>query len=409
MPFINKTNNRILPANARAADVAEKAVQEIVPVAQSRFYSAFRVQGVQAILYSRLTSGRKCNCQSARKQINGILDRNGKASNGVINQLLTGDLNFDVTPYNFNQERYLPEASGTNGQTSPTASGNKNQGVFDIATNEEVFPFANVQEKGFGDNGPVSNIDIDDLAGDFDPAVMGFSEVSCGICFGTGFIGGYTPFHAHRQVVAASDATIDGELDLTQTPWVAEATYFCQKIILPKSAIGIDSFQVWNNIKPVPAEFYIDGSRINNITQILAKCDGKFHLVEARFNSRFTHVEFQFIISDESVYFEFPRRPNSADTSLLEQMDPFQIMLSPNVPNINSMDVIVEMQLGKILIVQNDNPWMTRQRNVLGPETQVRVAQPQEIFRILPFPGRIMTKNATTKFVRDNQSGPHRT
>jgi hypothetical protein len=100
MPYVERSNNRTLSANARQSDVAEKAVREIIPVQQLRSYSAFRVQGIEAIHYSRMTSGRKCNCQSSAKQLNGLLDKNGKASAGTINQLLTGNLEFNVTPYN---------------------------------------------------------------------------------------------------------------------------------------------------------------------------------------------------------------------------------------------------------------------------------------------------------------------
>lgn len=410
MPFKYSTNSKILPANARAADVAEKAIKEIIPVQQRRAYDAFRPQGITCIHYNHLTNGRKCNCQSGQKQINGLLDKDGKADIGTINEFITGGMSFDVTPYNRNQSRAIPEAAGANGWTSPNAPVNKHQGVFDIVANEGDFPFADIVEgPAVGDNGPINNIDIDDLVGDFDASNMGFSEVSCGICFGTGFIGGYSPYHAHRQVLTVADLSIVGELDLLQRPWRATATSFSQKIILPRGAIAIDVFRVWNNVKPVNAQFTIDGSPITNVVQILNKCDGLPHVIGATLNSEFTHLEMQFSLTTESVYFEFPKRPSSADTSLLEQMEPFQIILSPNLPTIGSMDIIVESQLGKVLVVQNVNPWESRQRNTLGWEAQVRVIQPQEIYRILPLRGRVMNKDASTKMVRDNQLGIYRT
>jgi hypothetical protein len=138
-------------------------------------------------------------------------------------------------------------------------------------------------------------------------------------------------------------------------------------------------------------------------------CDGGPHLLQATFDGEFTHLEIQFNLSTESVYFEFPRRNIGSDTSLLEQMEPFQIVLSPNVPTINSMDVIVESQLGKVLVVQSVNTWKSRHRSLLGWEVQVRVIQPQELFRILPVRGRVMSKDRTTLPSRDNVRGGYRT
>lgn len=407
MPYVSRSNNRILPANARAADVAEKAVQEIIPVQQRRYYDAFRVQGIQCIAYNRLTSGRVCTCQSSRKQINGLLNQDGKASEGVINQLLTGDMSFDVIPY----EQGL--GKGPSPPSSPLSTQNPNQGVFDIASLGDDFPFADVNpdEEQVGDNGPSHPVDIDKLVGDFDLGSIGWSDVACPICFGSGFIGGFAAFHSYRKVLAVQDVSINqGELDLIQTPWVARDTKgWSQKIILPHGAMLVDSFTVWNRLEPVPTTFYVDNTQIKSMPQLLSYCDGKPHLVTASFSGDFTHFEMQFALSSESLYFEFPKRPSSADTSLLEQMEPFQIIMSPNIPYLESMDVIVESQLGKVLIVQNVNPWVSRQRNALGPECQVRVIQPQEIFRILPARGRVPTKDATTKMVRDNVTGVFRT
>lgn len=413
MPYVSRNNSKLLPANARAADVAEKAVNEIIPVQQRRYYDAFRVQGIQCIAYNRLTSGRKCTCQASRKALNGLLNEEGKASEGTINELLTGTFSFDVVPYEQDQSALFPAAAGPSGQTSPYATVNKNQGVFDITTAGEEFPFADVnqQQEQIGDNGPSNPVNIDDLIGDFDLGAIGFSDVACPICFGSGFIGGFTAFHSYRKVLVPQDLVVsNGHLDLTERPWVArDAEGWSQKIILPHGAIMVDAFQVWNNLTIVPVQFYIDNTLIQNNPQLLSFCDGKPHLVTATFSGDFTHFEMQFGLSTESLYFEFPKRPNSADTSLLEQMEPFQIIMSPNIPYIASMDVVVESQLGKVLVVQNTNPWISRDRNLLGPECQVRVIQPQEIFRILPVRGRVPTKDKTTLMTRDNVTGVRRT
>jgi hypothetical protein len=409
MPVVQRSNNRVLPANERNADVAEKAINEILAVQQQAYMAAFRPQGIQAIHYSRLLSGRKCNCQSAAKQINGILNQDGKASPGTINSLITGEMNFDVTPYNQNYQR----VTGVSTETSPFAQGSKYQSVFDIATEDNDIPFADLLEgrPGFGDNGPVEPTTIDDIVGDFDASFLGFSDVACPICFGSGFVGGFTPYHAHRQVLTVPDVQllVDSEINTLARPLSAKGSGFNVIVTLPAGAIAVDVFRVWNMAKPVNATISIDGSALTNVAQLLAVCDGKRHLISATNVGEFTHFEMQFTTTKESVYFEFPRRPTSNNTDLLEQMEPFNIIMSPNLPTLASMDVIVESQLGKILVVQNVNPWNTRNRNVLGWEAEVRVIQPQELFRILPSRGGIMNKNPTTNAVRDNMLGTYRT
>lgn len=414
MPAISKSNNRILPANARAADVAERAIQEIIPVQQRRYYDAFRPQGIKAIAYNRLQQGRPCSCQAQRKTVNGLLNEEGKASPGLINQMLTGNMSFNVTPYGHDQGRAYPDAAGADGQTSPLATVNKNQGVFDIVTaGGEEFPFAHSvpDEEAFGDNGPSNPVDIDSLVADFDVSALGYSDVACPICFGNGFIGGYAPFNSNRIVLTVTDlALINGTIDTTEKPLVArDVQGFNQKVVLPRGALAVESFTVWNGLRPVPATFLIDGSAVTGDASVLARCDGKPHLLTAQFTGDFTHLELQFTMSDQSLYFELPRRPSTSDTSLLEQMEPFQIILSPNIPQVDSMDVLVEAQYGKTLVVQNVHPWNSRQRNILGWECQVRVIQPQEIFRILPQMPRTLNKTASTMMARDNRTGVYRT
>jgi hypothetical protein len=410
MPYKSPTNNRIIPPNARAADVVEKAIREITPVQQNKTMNAFRPQGLKCVHYNYLFQGRKCSCQSTGKQVNGILGKDGKASDGAINEMLTGAMEFTITQYE-SPNRQFP---GNTTETSPF-SPNPYQGEFSLGSNgdEGDFPFEVITDgiPDFEDNGPTQPKTIDELAGDFDASVLGFSDVACPVCFGTGFIGGYAPFSAHRTVLTVADVQLspEGEINLTRRPWTARAKSFSVIVKFPRGAIGIDVFKVWNMAKPINATYTIDGNPVNSITDVLNVCDGGPHLLQATFDGEFTHLEIQFNLSTESVYFEFPRRNIGSDTSLLEQMEPFQIVLSPNVPTINSMDVIVESQLGKVLVVQSVNTWKSRHRSLLGWEVQVRVIQPQELFRILPVRGRVMSKDRTTLPSRDNVRGGYRT
>lgn len=409
MPTRFVTNNKVLPANSRVVDTAERAVTEIIPIQQRRYMNAFRVQGIEVLVYNLLVQGRPCSCQSAGKQINGMLNEEGKASVSDINRIITGNTEFSVTPYSEGYDPALPE------ETSPWSTGNKYQGVWDLVNKDPSNPFQHNTEGGpdvFGDDGPKQKIDLNELLGETDNTMYGHSDTACAICFGSGFVGGYSASHSFRHVIPANDVIVEnGTLDMLARPLqVTNAYSWTQRVTLPKGAVSVDSTTVWNNFELVPGLWTIDGAPVKTDRQWLAFCDGRPHLLKFTFfaPANFTHVELQFAMSSESQYFEFPRRPSSANTDLLERMEPFQIVMSPNVQQLSDQDIIVESQQGKVLVVQNVSEWHTRQLNVLGPEARVRVIQPQEPFRILPARGRI-TAQKSTSMVIDNVNGIYRT
>ena len=413
-PVIFKTNNAVLPANARASDVATKAISELMPAQQMKYMDAFRVQGYAGILYSRLEQGKRCTCKSSEKALNQRLNRSGKASSGEINKLITGSDRFDVTPYD--PDLFFSEDADPTDVTSKHAPVNKHQGTFDIKSNDVEYPNSDVIEgAGYGDNGPVDpSAHINDLFGNWDASTAGYTDVACGCCFGTGFVGGYTPFNANRQVFAVNDRDVTlgvSDIDGLILPWTATGTEFYVKAVLPLGANGVDAMRVWNNDVIVPAAFEIDGTQVTNPRQAMQFCDGKPHVIRVSFNeeSTWTHCELQFNLTNESAYFEFPKLRKGSDLSRLEQLEPFQIVLSPNIPSLKVNDAIVESTFGKVLIVQNSDWWNTRNRNVLGWECTVRVIEPTEKHRILPTRGRVKTKNVTTNIQHDNVNGSHRT
>ncbi len=412
MPVKSSTNNRILPANSRASDVASRAVQEFLPAQQTRNMNAMRVQGYAGLLYNRLKQGRKCTCQASEARLGSRLGLDGKAKPGVINELLTGQTVFDVTPYGASPTRRLDPFDS---QTSPHAPVNKYQGVFDVIGTEEgsSLPMRVVDEPDFGDNGPVNpDFDIDTLAGEFNASAVGSTDAACGVCYGSGFIGGYTPFHGNRTVVTVDQVELGASvIDTLASPWAANSPEgFEFTTVLPYGAIGVDCFRVLNNTRPIAANFTVDGQAVNAIS-ILGKCDGRPHLIRVTLNREvvWTHMEIQFITSKESAFFEFPKLTKGNDTAMLEQLEPFSIIMGSNVPELRPEDIITESTFGKTLIVENSNWWNTRNRNVLGWECQVRVLQPPEIMNNLPKRGRIATKAPTANGQHDNSTGAYRT
>lgn len=407
-PVRTSNNNKVLSSNARNSDVASRAIQEILPAQQMRYYSAFRVQGFEGVLYNRVKQGLKCTCGASERHLASRLDEDGKAKPGVINELLTGVSVFNVTPYG----QSMPRDNPFDSVVSPQAPVNKHQGVFDIVQAEPQSLPANVTD-GFGDNGPLSaEFDIDTLVGEFDASHAGYSEVSCPICFGTNFVGGYAPLYGCRIVKPVNEVVIpaEGVIDLTRKPWRCKSRAFEFYTVLPFGAQCLDIFRVCNDKKVVPANFTIDGQPINPTT-VLRFCDGRLHLVKAEFqdNTDWTHIEIQFGTSAEAAFFEFPRLSKSSDISLLDQTEPFQIILSPLIPLVEVQDIFTDTGTGKALIVETVNSWNTRNKDVLGWECQVRPIQQPELYNLLPRRRRTLTKTQTSNIAHDNSTGYRRT
>jgi hypothetical protein len=443
MPLVDRTNNRVLPPNVRNSDVATQAINGLTDVQQQKYHAAFRVQGFQAIHYARASAGFRCTCQAERKNVNTVLDKDGKASPGVINGLLTGH-KFGtsrygtqawsnpppegVPPYDPSSNAYAPptrEFSGPGAPdggdeyniTSPEAPVNKHQGVFDIATRGGDFPIERVinPEDGddFGDNGPVRALDFDELIGQVDMGPLSFGDTGCPVCFGTGFVGGFAPLYGQRLVISVPEQQLktDSEILFQNLPWAAQGVGFTKVVTLPRGAIGVDASLLWNVNEQVPYTMQINGTPINRPHDLLRFCVGQPVLMDITVaeGTIWTHLELQFNLNQDSAYFEFPKLQSGSDLSLLELTEPFTIVLSPIVPSVNPMDVITDSVYGKALIVQNSNPWQSRASRMLGWEVQVRALQPQEMLNLLPRRGRVPTQPVPTNLVHDNVTGPRRT
>jgi hypothetical protein len=333
---------------------------------QQRMQAAFRTQGVPGILYNRMVQGRACGCSKKTSELNTRLNADGKASPGHIHQVIAGG-EFGISDYQKTTD--ILDISGNR----PPSSIKEN-----VVTLEDEF--AHLEEgEVFGDGGNTNY--VDSLLADFDLTSLGVTDVSCPICFGTHYIGGYSTFRGWREVVAAHEMVSTAHIEPDSLRLEPGTHTF--NATLPRGAATVDVFRPMDGKKVVVARIKIDGVDISG-RRLTDFFDGRPHNISIATEAHVSHFEMQAALSLEPIYFEFPKRGKSNDLSLLDSSEPFQIIVSPDVPHINTMDVIAEGQLGKMLIVQGCTPWNTRNRNMLGHEVQVRVAQPQELWNVLP-------------------------
>ena len=376
MPIVDRKAG-LVPANARNADVARNMIQRIAPIQQQKMQAAFRTNGIQAVLYNKLTQGPSCICHSKSNEV-ARLSPDGKASTGIINRVLTGNSNFGVRAYA--PEDNNIEEDPFEAPTSPLST-NKWRGDNTKISSTPTPGFSDVSDSPeLSDIGQFSP-DLDDMFEGFDMSHLGLSDISCPICFGTGYVGGYAPFRAWRKVLLGTDLVSNSFQDLPNfelMPGTHTAT-----VVLPRGATNLDVFRTMLNNKVTQSKLYLDGHDLQG-KRVLDFFDGFPHELTVVTDESLTHVEMQVGLSQEPVYFELPKLTKSADLSFLDQQEPFQIIVSPDIPMLQTLDVIAECQHGKFLIVQQANPWNTRNKSMLGFECQVRVAQPQELWNILP-------------------------
>lgn len=409
MPVKSRSNNKILPANSRSVSVAQKAVQEITPVFQTRYMGAFMVQGTQGVVYNRLEQGMKCTCGATRLNLAGRLGIDGKLSEGALTEMMLGAPSA-IKPYARREAPGVssPYAPVVESQESGFNSGNTPNNNFN--TSNLVIPL--FSEESFKDDGPARDVDLDDLIGEYDMGTLGLTDIACPICFGSGFVGGYSPMYGYRKVFHVGMMTLsqrDGEIDASARPWKAIGTHLEFKLVIPAGILNVDACRLFNDDQIVQIPIKFNGQVVTD--RLILGYAGKEVTVSVDFQqpTHFTHFEFQANLSRESAYIELPKLPQSADLSKLDSTEPFQVLLSPNVPRLYKQDVITESQYGRVLVVGSVVPWSTLQKLNLGWEATVRVAQQQELFRLLPKRGRVPTKNQTTTGVHDNSKGRYRT
>lgn len=427
MPINNhRSNNRILPANTRTVDVAKQALSDLIPVEQRRYHNAFLVNGFECLVYNNLNQGQVCSCQAHGKTLATLLDEDGKMPVTKQNELLTG-LSFKVNLYGASPAP-RDDMRETLGKAPPLRPNSVNetpkdantiQPPFEVKTRDASYPFASVVtddgadnlEDDFGSNGP--NNSLDDRFNDFDSGSLGsLGDTTCAICFGHGYVGGFSLLGGWRQVFTSqweNKRVDDAFIEVNRLPHFFHGTSVTFIANLPRGFRHLDRMSVWNNTIPAEgATIKIDG-QVATYPVLFSKFDGGEHEIEVSFvePTDWTHLEFQVDLGNEA-RLEFPRMTRGFDASKLDGVEDIQINMSPLVPYVTIRDVVVESTFGKAFVLTSAQLWNDSQRKTLGWDCQARIVQPNEILNLLPR-RRSIQQNRPTNLIRDNVDGRRRT
>lgn len=424
MGIIHHSNRPSAPANARSVVDAKSALKGILPIQARRYDAAFQVNGYSGLLYNRLTSGVLCRCSQSSDIAASALGIDGRADSGLISSLLTGG-EFGVRDYatmasttNQNHKDLLevrpiaerlsnipavdntlrpPTLYDSEVHHTPGSTGQRIVGTMsDIFSDDPSNPNATtIVENGVGPNGPVGlKTSIREMQEDRRHATgsIGHTDSACPICFGSGFVGGYSLSRGWRRVFVPYESAAvippEGHLDLIATPIVLNSSSIEWKdIVLPYGAVGIDSVRAYSGYQIIPgSRLYIDGMLIPSPLALAKFCDGRPHLIGLSIPEGFSmsHLEIQINQSVEPANFDLPRNTKNSNMSLLERTEPFQVVFSPLIPLVKNLDVVVESVSGMVLQVRSCTSWHDNKASILGWEADVRPTQPQEIFNLLP-------------------------
>ena len=464
MPIVTRTNNRVLPANAHASDVARDTITALTAVERTRYAAVFAVQGYPGVLYHALNCGTRCYCKSSNEAINTRLGKDGKAPVGLLNEFLTGGLEFGVLPYGlrpaaqptynpnfvdnpFAADPLVPAPASQSGQTGqngkwvidqtlvdpgrPTVQRTDLPSLYesDWSQNAPVPAKAGspldrftkdpgkdngttVVSSGVGPNGVVPDMEFEDLPINTDIGAGGTTDVNCPICMGTGFVNGFSILNGFRKLLTFQDPTavFDGEIIFEGTVPQVECTTATFTLTLPAQVVGVDALRVWDRYRVLPAAVIIDDVVLKSQLDILRFCDGRQHTLVVQFPSttKFTHVEIQLNQAKNSMHFDLPKLSKGNLRTLIENTQDFQLVVSPMVPMLRPGDVVAESGYNKVLQITSVSGWNTSSAAVLGWDCEVHPVQPQELLNLLPRRRPLAAPNAGTR-VRTNVSGHRRT
>jgi hypothetical protein len=302
-----------------------------------------------------------------------ILDEDGNAPQSVIQTLLNGGLDhgiFDYAPI------HRPE--------NPKPVITKLKTKRDITEVIEETP-----------------IDLDDfIEEDYDEDSLN-SDLSstsnnrCGVCYGSGYVGGFNVCFGNRLVLDSTWPEIKYHgysVMQEKVPFlfksISHNAYIEFTVTLPFSVVSVNSFRLLCNFEIMHGTITasLDGTTYFELTEVNLKtyCVGRPITIRISNVEFFSHLEIELNLSDEPTYLEYPKITKTGDVSVINDIGDVTIYVSPKIAEIKPKDIIVDNTLGKIWRVVSNNDHKDKNYNIHGWEITARVVQPMELFSNMP-------------------------
>lgn len=399
MGIVSRRFRQPQPRNNGSVNIARSSIDQITPLAVRQQQNAIAVDGFPVLYYRRKTTGLRCSCCGAKQDqpiptiVPGTVEAlqpDGKGTANYLASVLSGSV-FSIDRYG-SRPLQIDANGGDNPQRSTPSSPLVRELAVEHHTSDLDDPFGDVIEP----------TDIDDL---YDTRVennvaIGAGVTACGVCLGTGYVGGYDCFNAMRTIYDTQYADWSGDFHLDESEH--PASFVCDgaegeppqallPVLLPAGAIGIDCIRVWNNrtqLTNVRIEILTVGGYIPAGSNLVQKCDGLWHqlriLFDPNLESEFTHIEIQFDIGADPVYADWGPVAFNENLQTMDNMANVSVVLSSTVPNVGLKDIICEDVHNRAWAVVDYTGGMDREKQLHGWDVSTRVIQKQELASLLP-------------------------
>ena len=204
------------PRNRGSVKIARSGIDAVLPAAQEQYANAIAVNGHPCLLYRRMSSGIPCTCIS-----NQDLDENSTPTDGpglgeepgnipvpgANNELAIASAelgsHFSVNRYG---SRDRLETSNVINPRNSLNHTNKNFVLDDEFLDKALIGDEDVLLNGEGGEGAGSDAGLFGGILDISEGLIG--NKPCGVCFGTGYVGGYQLANSYRKVYDTQSSNI---------------------------------------------------------------------------------------------------------------------------------------------------------------------------------------------------------
>lgn len=256
-------------------------------------------------------------------------------------------------------------------------------------TTDSTDQFAEILEPG---------LDLDDILGEPGGGGDSFDDVQgaegCGVCLGTGYVGGYNFVNGWRTVYDTQAAfSLTGfAISPSSTPnsMSGNAGATAQLVVvLPAGALSVRAARLFNNKERATnyvIELYVDEQWSEATSQLLLEMAVGVPVglrVRATGPLTFTHLELSFDLQLSPVYFEWNRMTRTENPRLPENTENVSAVISPNLPQANLYDIVIDPVYERVWKVTSVTNNQDRQLRVHSWDVQLRLVQQFELPQLL--------------------------
>ena len=373
--------NEIRPRNERMRQAARESVASLTELNRQHNANALFPNGMPCVVYTRLFSGRQCSCAAGRSD---VLDVDGNLDEAQIEALTKGE-DIRIEAYSSHQRTDTGGVYTIIENPNPT---NKYEN-FDLKSyyhDQHDSDYVNLED-GIED-------DVEDE--NLDSVIMGVESVSCAVCFGTGYAGGYDLYSGKRIVLDTTfpKVSVTGIIDSLVKP---------NKFVLePRQSItftnvplihGNPTFTVYNNNKIVESLYVIevlhDGEWIASDDDRLGWVfDGRCKNIRIRStkNLAFTHIELLIFQQQEPLLLDFAKFGNSFAANILDNTASGNIVLPARMEYLPPLSVVYNIQKRSGWVITSIEPTESWGNQSLALEAATRKVQEYELYSLLRSP-----------------------